>query len=165
MYLNTFFLNTVTSLTIAYYVINFTFLEHLNTFKKKKKISLTMANYVINLISQNIILKITSNSAVIVLAFLLTKLPTALKFLSRSSPYSSSEEFRMIFFFSVGASSGDWLLETNFSGGSFTLATRQYTATVNQCLFHKTLFYMIYRWEAGSLCLTIHVYDNVPHHR
>lgn len=32
LYLNTFFLNTVISLTIAYYVINFTFLEHLNTF-------------------------------------------------------------------------------------------------------------------------------------
>lgn len=58
-----------------------------------------------------------------VLAFLLTKLPTALKFLSRSSPYNSSEEFKMIFFFSVGASSGDWLLETNFSGGNLTLAT------------------------------------------
>lgn len=99
-----------------------------------------MAHYVINLISQKKFFRITSNSAVIVLAFLLTKLPTALKFLSRSSPYNSSEELRMIFFFSVGASSGDWLLDTNFSGGSFTLATRHYTATVNHLLFQQTLF-------------------------
>lgn len=45
---------------------------------------------------------LTSNSAVTVLAFLLTSAPTALKFLSRRSAYNSSEEFNMTFLGSVG---------------------------------------------------------------
>lgn len=63
--------------------------------------------------------QLTSNCAVIVLAFLLTTCPTALKFLSLSSAKSSSAEFNTM----VLNSMSDELLSflfTNFSGGSLT---------------------------------------------
>lgn len=72
---------------------------------------------------------ITSNSALMSFAFLLSIGPTAWKFLSRSSANSSSEEFKMIFFGSDRSATADVVGPTetsdeaaNFSAGSLTVA-------------------------------------------
>jgi hypothetical protein len=67
------------------------------------------------------------------LAFLLSAGPTAWKFLSRSSAYSSSDELRITFLGSDGMSATDDDVDdglpavpddeaANFSGGNFTVA-------------------------------------------
>lgn len=63
--------------------------------------------------------QLTSNCAVIVLAFLLTTCPTALKFLSLSSAKSSSAEFNTMVLNSMSAELLSFLF-TNFSGGNLT---------------------------------------------
>lgn len=65
---------------------------------------------------------LTSKAAEMILAFLLSTDPTALKFLSRISAYSSSAEFSWSFLGSVGRSfpPSPCFFGANFSGGSFT---------------------------------------------
>ena len=89
----------------------------------------------------------TSNWAEINFAFLLRAGPTALKFLSLSSAYNSSDEFRMNFLGSKGTSGGPdvpWLA-TNFSGGNFTVAAMNmhYTwAETNEVLLRLQVYYV-----------------------
>ena len=84
-----------------------------------------------NRISRNKV--ITSNSALISFAFLLSIGPTAWKFLSRNSANNSSDEFRMIFFGSERSAVADVAGPAdvsdegaNFSAGSLTVAEKSH---------------------------------------
>lgn len=71
---------------------------------------------------------LTSKAAEIILAFLLSAAPTALKFLSRISAYSSSAELSCNFLGSVGKSllTSPCFFCANFSGGNLTYPVRQW---------------------------------------